>query len=120
MAPQRKLGVLSLWWTGFNYPDPTHTAFDWTALKTDARRARSLHLMAFKFNGGFMNWDQIEGNWRQFKGQVKEMWGKFTDDDLEVIGGKGDKLIGKLQEKYGIAQNEAEAQLKKFQEQSRT
>jgi len=66
-----------------------------------------------------MNWDQIEGNWKQFKGQVKETWGKFTDDDLEVIGGKRDKLIGKLQERYGIAQNEAEAQLKKFQELSR-
>ena len=43
---QRKLGVLSLWWTGFNSPDPTHTAFDWTALKTGARRDRSLQLMA--------------------------------------------------------------------------
>jgi uncharacterized protein YjbJ (UPF0337 family) len=75
--------------------------------------------MAFKFNGGFMNWNQIDGNWKQLKGQVKEMWGKFTDDDLEVIGGKRDKLLGKLQEKYGIAQNEAEAQLQKFQEQSR-
>jgi uncharacterized protein YjbJ (UPF0337 family) len=67
-----------------------------------------------------MNWDQIEGNWKQFKGQVKETWGKFTDNDLEVIGGKRDKLLGKLQEKYGIAKNEAEAQLKKFQEQRRT
>jgi len=67
-----------------------------------------------------MNWDQIEGNWKQFKGQIKEMWGKFTDDDLDVIGGKKDKLIGKLQEKYGIAKSEAEAQLKKFQEKNRT
>jgi len=67
-----------------------------------------------------MNWDQIEGNWKQFKGQVKETWGKFTDDDLEVIGGMRNKLIGKLQERYGIAKNEAEAQLRKFQEQSRT
>lgn len=67
-----------------------------------------------------MNWDQIEGNWKQFKGEVKEKWGKFTDDDLDVISGKRDKLIGKLQEKYGIAREEAEAQLKKFQEQSRT
>ncbi|MHB8483212.1 MAG: CsbD family protein [Nitrospiria bacterium] len=67
-----------------------------------------------------MNWNQIEGNWKQFKGQVKETWGKLTDDDLEVIGGKRDTLIGKLQEKYGIAQTEAEAQLKKFQEKSWT
>jgi uncharacterized protein YjbJ (UPF0337 family) len=67
-----------------------------------------------------MNWDQIEGNWKQFNGRVKETWGKLTDDDLEVISGKRDKLLGKLQEKYGIAKNEAEAQLKKFQEQSQT
>ena len=79
-----------------------------------------MQLTVFKLSGGFMNWDQIEGNWKQFKGQVKETWGKFTDDDLEVIGGMRNKLIGKLQERYGIAKNEAEAQLRKFQEQSRT
>ncbi len=67
-----------------------------------------------------MNWDQIEGNWKQFKGKVKEKWGKFTDDDLDVISGKRDKLIGKLQERYGIGQKEAEDQLKKFQEENRT
>jgi uncharacterized protein YjbJ (UPF0337 family) len=67
-----------------------------------------------------MNWNQIEGNWKQFKGLVKEAWGKLTDDDLDVIGGRKDNLIGKLQEKYGIAQNEAEAELKKFQEKNRT
>jgi len=67
-----------------------------------------------------MNWDQVEGNWRQFKGQVKETWGKLTDDDLEVISGKRDKLIGTLQEKYGIAKNEVEAQLKRFQEKLRS
>ena len=65
-----------------------------------------------------MNWDQIEGNWKQFKGEMKEKWGKRTDDELDVISGKKDKMIGKLQERYGIAQNEAEAQLKKFQEQN--
>lgn len=67
-----------------------------------------------------MNWDQIEGNWKQLKGQVKETWGKFTDDDLDVISGQKDKLIGKLQEKYGIAKEAAEAQFKKFYEQRRT
>lgn len=66
-----------------------------------------------------MNWDQIEGNWKQFKGKVKEKWGELTDDDLQVIGGKRDKLIGKLQEKYGIAKEEAEKELKNFEEQSR-
>lgn len=66
-----------------------------------------------------MNWDQIEGNWKQFKGKVKEKWGKLTDDDLRVIGGKRDNLIGKLQEKYGIAKEEAEKELKNFEDQSR-
>ena len=44
-----------------------------------------------------MNWDQIAGNWKQFKGTVKEKWGKLTDDDLEVIEGKKDQLVGRLQ-----------------------
>ena len=66
-----------------------------------------------------MNWDQIEGNWKQFRGKVREKWGKLTDDDIQVIGGKKDKLIGKLQEKYGIAQEEAEAELKRFEEEDR-
>jgi len=63
-----------------------------------------------------MNWDQIEGNWKQFKGRVKEKWAKFTDDDLDKIEGRRDRLAGKLQEKYGIAKEEAEKQLKEFEE----
>jgi uncharacterized protein YjbJ (UPF0337 family) len=55
-----------------------------------------------------MNWDQISGNWKQFKGKVKEKWGKLTDDDLDVIAGKRDQFIGKLQERYGISKEEAE------------
>jgi uncharacterized protein YjbJ (UPF0337 family) len=54
-----------------------------------------------------MNWDQTEGRWKQVKGSVKEHWGKLTDDDLAVIAGNRDKLIGKLQERYGIAKEEA-------------
>ena len=61
-----------------------------------------------------MNWDQVSGNWKQFKGMVKEKWGKLTDDDLDVISGKRDQLIGKLQEKYGIAKDEAEKELKSW------
>ena len=57
-----------------------------------------------------MNWDQMEGKWMQIKGSVKERWGKLTDDDLDVIAGKRDKLIGKVQERYGIAKAEAEVQ----------
>lgn len=55
-----------------------------------------------------MNWDQMEGKWKQMKGSVKEQWGKLTDDDLDVIAGKRDALVGKLQERYGIAREEAQ------------
>jgi uncharacterized protein YjbJ (UPF0337 family) len=57
-----------------------------------------------------MNWDQVEGKWKQLKGSAKEKWGKLTDDDLDVIAGRQDKLVGKLQERYGIAKDEAEKQ----------
>jgi uncharacterized protein YjbJ (UPF0337 family) len=55
-----------------------------------------------------MNWDQTEGKWKQLKGSVKEQWGKLTDDDLTIIAGNRDKLIGKVQERYGIAKEEAQ------------
>jgi len=55
-----------------------------------------------------MNWDQTEGKWKQLKGSVKEHWGKLTDDDLIMIAGNRDKLIGKVQERYGIAKEEAQ------------
>ena len=58
-----------------------------------------------------MNWDRIEGNWKQFSGRVKEQWGKLTDDDIDVIGGKRDQLVGKIQESYGIGKDEAERQV---------
>ena len=58
-----------------------------------------------------MNWDRIEGNWKQFKGDVKQQWGKLTDDQLNVIAGKRDKLAGKIQETYGITKDVAEKQL---------
>lgn len=54
-----------------------------------------------------MDWDRVEGNWKQFRGKVKEQWGKLTDDDLDVIGGKRDQLEGKLQERYGYAKDQA-------------
>jgi uncharacterized protein YjbJ (UPF0337 family) len=60
-----------------------------------------------------MNWDQVAGNWKQFQGTVKEKWGKLTDDDLTVIAGKRDKLLGKIQEKYGISKEEAEKEFNK-------
>jgi uncharacterized protein YjbJ (UPF0337 family) len=55
-----------------------------------------------------MNWDQIEGNWKILKGKAKQQWGRLTDDELDVIAGKKDVLIGKLQERYGMARQEAE------------
>ncbi len=54
-----------------------------------------------------MNWDQLEGKWKQARGAVKEQWGKLTDDDLQAIGGRRDQLIGKIQERYGLAREEA-------------
>jgi len=62
-----------------------------------------------------MNADQLEGKWKQLKGSVKEKWGKLTDDDLDVIAGKRDKLIGRLQERYGISKEEAEKQAEQWQ-----
>ena len=63
-----------------------------------------------------MNEDRIKGNWKQFTGKIKEQWGKVTDDDLDVIAGKRDQLLGKLQERQGIAKDEAEKQLKDWQD----
>ncbi|MCB2002718.1 MAG: CsbD family protein [Rhodoferax sp.] len=58
-----------------------------------------------------MNWDRIEGNWKQLTGKAKVQWGKLTDDDLDVIAGRREQLSGKLQERYGIAKDEAEKQI---------
>jgi uncharacterized protein YjbJ (UPF0337 family) len=55
-----------------------------------------------------MNWDQIKGNWTQFKGQAKQQWGELTDDDLKKAEGSRDELVGRIQERYGIAREEAE------------
>jgi len=62
-----------------------------------------------------MSWNRIEGNWKQFKGKVKETWGELTDDELDQIAGKRDILLGKIQEKYGIAQEEADKRIKDFE-----
>jgi uncharacterized protein YjbJ (UPF0337 family) len=58
-----------------------------------------------------MNWDTIEGNWKQFQGKAREQWGKLTDSDLEIAKGKRDQLAGMIQERYGIAKDEAERQV---------
>ena len=61
-----------------------------------------------------MNRDRIEGNWKIMKGKVKEQWGKLTDDDLDVIAGKRDQMIGRIQERYGCQRDEAERQVDSF------
>jgi uncharacterized protein YjbJ (UPF0337 family) len=59
-----------------------------------------------------MNWDEVSGKWNQFKGAVKERWGKLTDDDLMMIGGQRDRLVGKIQERYGVTKENAEEQIR--------
>jgi uncharacterized protein YjbJ (UPF0337 family) len=61
-----------------------------------------------------MNWDQMQGKWKQTKGRVQEKWGRLTDDDLDVIDGKRQQLVGKIQEHYGIAKEVAEQQADEF------
>lgn len=63
-----------------------------------------------------MNWDRIEGNWKQIRGKALEQWGKLTDDELDVIAGKRDALSGRIQEVYGISQDEAERQIRRFEQ----
>ena len=61
-------------------------------------------------------WDRIAGNWKQFKGEVRTHWADLTDDDMEHIAGERDKLAGRLQERYGIAKDEANRQIDKWSE----
>ena len=67
-----------------------------------------------------MNQDRVEGNWLQFKGKVKEQLGKLTDDDLDVIAGKRDQLLGKIQERHGLTHEEAETQVNDWHERNPT
>lgn len=54
-----------------------------------------------------MNWDRIEGNWKQFSGKVKEKWGELTDDDIARVNGNREQLEGVLQQRYGYAKDKA-------------
>ena len=60
-------------------------------------------------------WDKIAGNWKQFSGDVRKQWGKLTDDDLNQVRGEREKLVGRIQERYGIAKSEAQHQLDEFE-----
>src|ERR1700757_3020172 len=62
-----------------------------------------------------MNSEQLKGNWKQFVGKAKEKWGKLTDDDWKVVEGKRDQLVGRIQERYGIARQEADRQVADFE-----
>jgi len=62
-----------------------------------------------------MNTDMIEGNWEQLKGRVRETWGKLTDDDVAVIGGRRDQLLGKIQERYGRSKEVVQDEITRFE-----
>jgi uncharacterized protein YjbJ (UPF0337 family) len=61
-----------------------------------------------------MNWDEIEGNWKQMIGGAKERWGKLTDNDLTIVRGRREQLVGKIREAYGIAKEDAEKQVEEW------
>ncbi len=61
-----------------------------------------------------MNWDQVQGKWKQYKGQLRTKWGKLTDSDLDVIEGNRQQLVGKVQEYYGLTKENAEKQIDEF------
>ena len=66
-----------------------------------------------------LNWDIVEGNWKQFTGKVKTQWGNLTNDRLDVIAGKRVELAGRIQESYGITKDEAERQMKDFERRNK-
>jgi uncharacterized protein YjbJ (UPF0337 family) len=63
-----------------------------------------------------MNWGALKGNWTQLRGRIRMQWGKLTDDQLDVIEGRRDLLLGKLQETYGVTEEEADAQVKVWED----
>lgn len=62
-----------------------------------------------------MDWNRIEGNWKQLKGKIKTQWGELTDDDLDVIAGRREELAGKVQERYGLAKDSAEREIAEWE-----
>jgi uncharacterized protein YjbJ (UPF0337 family) len=66
-----------------------------------------------------LNEDILKGKWRQIKGEVQKKWGKLTDDDLDKIDGDREKLLGRLQENYGVAREDSETMLKEFEQEHR-
>jgi uncharacterized protein YjbJ (UPF0337 family) len=58
-----------------------------------------------------MDWNRVEGNWKQLKGKAKQQWGRLTDDDLAAANGRREELAGKVQERYGLAKDAAQKQV---------
>ena len=67
-----------------------------------------------------MNWDIVQGNWTQWKGRLKEKWGDLTDDDIQMLDGRKDQLAGKIQERYGIARDQADREIDEWTERFNT
>jgi uncharacterized protein YjbJ (UPF0337 family) len=61
-----------------------------------------------------MNWDRVEGNWKQMRGKIREKWGKLTDDDLDVVAGKRDQLVGRIQAAYGRNRDDVEREVDSY------
>jgi len=78
-------------------------------LKQDEKVGKSYQLARFR-----MNTDQMKGNWKQLIGKAKEKWGQLTDDDWRIVEGQRDQLVGRIQERYGIAREEAQRQVDEF------
>jgi uncharacterized protein YjbJ (UPF0337 family) len=86
----------------------------WQAANCKSASRLRVAATATKARGIKMNWDQLEGKWKQMKGSVRERWGRLTDDDIEQIAGNRDKFIGLLQERYGLVKEAAERELDQF------
>jgi uncharacterized protein YjbJ (UPF0337 family) len=101
---------------------PDLSLHKWHALLTSAlfESVPQCALHPFETQRGIvMNQDTIQGQWKQLSGQLKQHWGKLTDDDLKVAEGNSEYLSGRLQERYGMARDEAEKQVKEFEKKLR-
>jgi uncharacterized protein YjbJ (UPF0337 family) len=77
-----------------------------TSFREPGERFAGYFLSQVHKEAKFMDWNRVEGNWKQMKGKVKEKWGQLTDDDLDVINGRRDQLEGKIQQRYGLAKDQ--------------
>jgi uncharacterized protein YjbJ (UPF0337 family) len=75
------------------------------------KRSPGLNLPTRLQRSDQMNWDRIEGNWKEFKGKAQKQWGKLTNDDLEVVKGKRTELAGRLQQRYGYGKDQADREI---------